>query len=230
VPITADFSVEYEEFSETNLTEDGDGLVTFSGTRALVTDNDNESVQNAINMITDGVYSEAEGIYKRISSELQAEYELTGVLPEEPYAVTVSYEDSDNGRLYTVIISYEYTIDGEGNTDGYTYSATFDMLTGQYININTIAIEPAALNEAFALKLSSDLNALPDTEDGPVFDKKVKPEEVSNLFICAQQSGRGIAAAVIYGEVRGEVYHTTIDLNDYAGYLNRYGALVFGVE
>ena len=225
VSVTADFKVEYEEFGETYLTEDGDELAGFSGIRGVVSNKDNEAVQNAINLITDGVYQEACGVYSRVCSEAEAEYELTGLLPEEPYSVSVDYSDSDNGRLYTVIMTYEYTAPDD-QAGRYVYSATFDMLTGQYINVNTIAIDPSALTQAFKDKLASDVNSLPDAEE----KDEIKADDIENIFIAAQQSGSGIATAVLYGEADGELLHTTIDMNDYGAFLNRYGALVFQID
>jgi|GEM_PF-659754 len=54
--------------------------------------------------------------------------------------------------------------------------------------------------------------------------------EVTEIFIAAQQAGAETATAEVYGLIDGVIYHTTVDMNEFADYLNTYGTLVYGVS
>ena len=237
--ITADFTVETEAFEESSNTEDGDALVTFSGVRMVVSDESAENVQTAINMILDGFYQEADGIYRRMSNEAQAEASLVAIT-EGCGAVTVNFEYSDNGRVLSVIMTRSVT-DMDGNVTDATEYASFDMLTGQYVTMASIASDAAGLEAALKAKLAADVNVVPEepeqtTETDATEEtiknsrKEVSAADVSNIYIAVQEPGAQTATVVIYGEIDGVTCHTTVDMNEYAQYLNRYGKLVLFVS
>lgn len=234
---------ESESFSESYITEDGLTLATMSGDRLLL-DAGVENVTAAVNLILDGFYSEADGAYARCIAEARAELSLDGMMPDqteeadeendeveddddnerddrqdkpfEQYDVRISYAYSDNGRVLSVIMTYTVAR-GEETINSSTEYASFDMLTGQYVTIASTAEDYDGFKKALA-------DALADSVDE---DTEVEECEVS--FIACQAPGATTATAEIYGKVNGETAHTTVDLNNFAEYLNRYGRTVYGV-
>ncbi len=243
--VTADFTAELEEFEESTNTDDNELLVSFSGTRMLVTDNSAANVQDAVNLILDGYYEECAGIYSRMGSDAKAQVLLTGV-PENPASVEVGFSYSDNGRVLSVVMTRTIT-DLDGNITSSSEYANFDMLNGQYVTLASVASDPAGLEEALKAKLAADINVSPEPQDNTavVSDtddtgttettatqikndrKNIAPADVTDISIAAQEPGAQTSTVTIYGTVNGTTYHTTTDFNDYSQYLNRYGKQIF---
>ena len=230
--IGTDFVVMTEEFAESYNTGNEELLATFSGERMVISDNSSEAVQTAINMILDGFYQEAAGLYTRCCSDAEAAYILAGI-PESPASVTVNFDYSDNGRILSVIMSYT-VIDIEGEEAVTTEYASFDMLTGQYVTTAAIADDVTELEDLLKEKLAGDVSSLPDqvgeTEEEKEAREDLEADDITDIFIAAQESGAGTATVTVYGTADGKVYNTAVNLNDYALYLNRYGKQLFGVE
>ena len=230
--IGTDFTVKTEEFAESYNNGNEELLASFSGERMVISDNQSEAVQTAINMILDGFYQEAAGLYTRCCSDAEAAYIIAGI-PEAPASVTVNFDYSDNGRVLSVVMSYT-VIDIEGEETVNTEYASFDMLTGQYVTTAAISDDVAEFEDILKEKLADDVSNLPDqageTDEEKEAREDLEADDITDIFIAAQTPGAGTATVTIYGTADGKVYNTAINLNDYALYLNRYGMQLFCVE
>lgn len=216
-------TIESEEFAESYVTDSDITVATFTGTRVLVSSEDDSRVCSAINLILDGFYQEAVGLYNRYTNEGLAAIELAGE-EEEVFgtAVNVSYVYSNNSRVLSVIMKYEVVTAAGTDMEEVAESAyeyvSFDMLTGQYVTLASVASDYIGLTDALA-------EALADyTEDND------NASDFSNIAIAAQVPGAETATAEIYGTKGDEVVHVTVNMYDYAEYLNRYGMIAYGVN
>ena len=237
--LTDNFAVTSEEFGESAYTDDQNQvlLAKFEGTRLVVTKASNESVMNSINLIINGFYKEAEGAYTRVLAKAKAEYDLNGVI-ENSYSVTCDFIYTTNARALSVLMVYEVSgKDGAKNT--VIDFASFDMLTGQYITLNSICKDPSGLENALRAGLANSLKIQPkaNTDETEETDKKAKEEPVPTekdftaIYLApgpATTDPQANSFVTIYGVVGNKVYSAVIDMNAYSGFLNRYGSsLIF---
>ena len=211
--LTENFNVETEDFSE-SVEADQKVMVVFSGKRMLVSKTESDNVTESINLILDSFYQEAAGLYTRYSGEAKAAYNLSGTI-DTVYNIEVNYDYSFNKRILSVIMSYKVTA-GKTVLVSNEEFASFDMLTGQYITLASIANDWAGLQNALKVKLAKNISV---TNTGSITD----------LYVTAQQPGAQTATIEIYGMYNGQRIHTTGDMNEYAQYLNRFGKMIYGV-
>jgi len=256
IDLTDNFKVTAEVFGESSHSDD-DSFVfaTFEGSRLVVVEAENETARDAINLIVDGFYKEAEGVYNNLLAKAKSEYKVTGVV-ETPYAVNVSFEYSSNGRALSVLMSYTVT-GGDMDTKVYDF-ATFDMLSGHYITPEAISQDPEGLEKAVrndfadALKKSaSEPEAATETPaettaattdvSGKTTETtaettvetaapEVIPEayEFEKIYIAPANAETEDARCItVYGIADGKIYSAVIAADAYAGYFNRYGTSVF---
>ena len=92
------FTVSTEAFSESAYVDGTEVLLSkFEGCRFVVSRAANENVANSINLIVNGFYNEAAGVYNRVYSKAKAEYDLKGSI-ESPYNVLVAGRKRRNRR------------------------------------------------------------------------------------------------------------------------------------
>ena len=163
------FTVTVEDFQESTYAEDSreELFATFSGNRLVVTEAPSENVRDSINIFVDGFYAEAEGAYSRVVAAATTEYKLSGVI-EEPYAVNVEFDYTANSRVLSVFMRYDVT----GGDEDVTVIdfASFDMLSGQFVTVDTITTD----SDAFMKDLTKEfVDALEDQL------KEVEPAETT---------------------------------------------------
>ena len=247
IDLTDVFTVTVEEFGEKTYSDDNQILLaTFEGNRLVVTEADNENVRDSINLIVDGFYTEAEGAYNRVVSKAKAELNLTGVV-EIPSAVTVDFSYTTNGRVLSVLMVYE--VKGvETDMSTVIDFASFDMLSGQYINLASVSKDPAGLEDALKKGLENTLKAQPTpapttvptttqpadetTETTVETEAKKIPTaaEIEILYVApgpVTADNTGNTFATVYGISDGVLYSAVIDISAYADFFNRYGTSVF---
>lgn len=224
--ISETLDVQIEEFAE-SYHADGEEteLVSFTGNRIVVSMPDNANVQTSLNLILDGFYNEAEGLYNRYSSEAEGLYALD---PEmylaNKYDVNIDYRYSYNGRLLSVIMEYDVVSGNEEEKADVIKKievATFDALTGQYVTPAAVAKDVDALNAA----LSSYLANAASTEE-----ETYTSDMVSNPILVAHSNDGGTHFAEIYGYINGNFTNVVADLSNYADYLNTYGKIVYKIN
>ena len=213
--VSEDFSVNTEEFSETVGTEDDKPLAVFSGKRMVVSKAGSENVSEAMNLIFDSFYQEAAGLYSRYAGEAKASYGLSGVV-DNVYNVEVNFEYSYNKRILSVIMSYKATAGKTVLASNEEY-VSFDILTGQYVTLASVADDWEGLQNALRAKLA---------KNEPIS----RAAAITDLYVAAQQPGAQTATVEIYGMYGGKRVHTTGDMNEYARYLNRYGKIIYGIS
>ena len=213
--LSENFEVETEAFSESVDSEDGQHLAVFSGKRMLVSKAGSANVSEAINLILDSFYQEAAGLYTRYAGEAKAAYGLSGTV-DTVYNIEVNFDYSYNKRILSVIMSYKVTA-GNNVIDSKEEFSSFDMLTGQYITLASVAIDWEGLQNALRIKLA---------KNEPI----ARAAAITDLYVTAQQPGAQTATIEIYGMYGGKRFHTTGDMNEYARYLNRYGKIIYGVS
>lgn len=207
------FSVDTEEFSE-SVEADQKAMVIFSGKRLLVSKAESDNVTESVNLILDSFYQEAAGLYSRYSGEAKAAYNLSGTI-DNVYTIDVNYDYSFNKRILSVIMSYKVT-SGKTVLASSEEFASFDMLTGQYVTLASVAKDMTGLENALKVKLANNTAG-------------VKAGLITDLYVMVQHPGAQTATIEIYGMYNGQRIHTTGDMNEYAQYLNRFGKLIYGV-
>ena len=251
IDLSDTFTVTVEDFGEKTYSDDNKELLaTFEGNRLVVTKAANKTIGDSINLLVDGFYTEAEGAYSRAVAKAKTEYNLTGVI-ENPSAVTVDFEYATNGRALSVLMIYEVKGVETDETTVIDF-ASFDMLSGQYINFASISKDPAGLEDALRRGLENSLKIQPTPTPTPSI-VPVRPQEtVETTEVVEEIEAKKIpsayefealyfapgtevsdaqnnAFATVYGIYDGTVYSTVIDINAYADLLNRYGASLFSV-
>ena len=236
------FTVSSEAFSESSYVDGSDVLLAkFEGNRFVVTKAANETVANSINLIINGFYNEAAGVYNRVYSKAKAEYDLKGSI-ESPYSVLVDFQHTTNGRALSVLMVYEVS-GGDAEKTTVVDFASFDMLSGQYIAFNTVCKDPKGLEDALRAGLANSLKVQPKPAETDVADtvttaettavqtvKTPEADEFDAIYIAPGPATADAATnsfATVYGVAGGKVYRTVIDMNAYAGFLNRYGTSLF---
>ena len=213
--LAEEFAVDSETFSESVDAEYNKPMAVFSGKRMLVSKAGSDNVAEAINLILDSFYQEAAGFYARYSGEAKAAYNLSGTV-DNVYNIEVNFDYSYNSRILSVIMSYKVTAANKVLASKQEF-ANFDMLTGQYLTLASVADDWAGLQNALKIKLAKNVGIN-------------RPSAITDLYVAAQQPGAQTATIEIYGVFNGQQYHTTGDMNEYAKYLNRYGKMIFGIS
>lgn len=217
--ISDTITIESEEFEESYADDENEiTYATFSGNRLLVSEEAAPNIQTSVNLILDGFYQEAEGIYNRYTSEAQAEYALIGEEEEqvfETYDVTVSYEYGFNGRVLSVRMAYA-AVSGEETLEEDIEYIAFDMYTGQYINTASVIADQGEFNRIAGEALAFSTDNEEDTA-----------ESFSDIIIFAQDSGNGVY--VIGTDEDGDYVRTLIDVQNLGPVFNRYGRILYGI-
>ncbi len=208
-------TVELEDFEESYVNEDDITLVTFSGNRILISEEALPNVQTSVNLILDGFYLEAEGIYNRYTSEALAEYAMPMEEDVEfsPYSVTCGYEYGYNGRVLSVVMTYDVTR-GDEVVEEYTEYASFDMYTGQYVTTASIVED----QELFRTTCGNILAFATENEED-------NQDSFTNIFIFVEGTGNGVY--VVGTAPDGTVVRALADIDNIAPALNRYGQLLY---
>ena len=235
---SGNFEVTTESFEESMHSEEDEQVVfaTFAGKRVVVTDASSESIRDAINIVVDGFYAEAEGAYTRMTAKAKAEYTLTGVV-EEPYAVNVDIGYLSNGRVLSLLMRYDVT-GGKGDSDATVIDfASFDMLSGQYVTFAAIARDARSFDGVIRAVLENSLKsqrageaarAADEAEAAAILEKPVpQADEYEAVYVAPTVAENGSSISTVYGIVDGEVYSVSMDMNEYADFFNRYGASLF---
>ena len=226
------FEVTTEDFEESSHSEEDDEIVfaTFAGTRMVVTEAGSDNIRDAINLIVDGFYKEAEGAYKRMADKAKAELTLNGVI-EEPYAVNVDFEYMTNGRTLSVLMSY--TVEGRAEDETMVVDfASFDMLTGQYITLATVTNYPVNFENSLRTELENAIKSRPAQGEATEEDEEEvttpSADEFEKIFVGPTSvETQNHSYAMVYGIADGQIYSSVIEMDAYADFFNRYGASVF---
>ena len=208
-------TVEEETFEESYVNEDDITLVTFTGNRLLISEEDAINIQTSVNLILDGFYQEAEGVYNRYTSEALAEYAMPMEEDQEyvPYAVTCDYDYGYNGRVLSIVMSYSVTRDDQVVVDHTEYSS-FDMYTGQYITTASVVED----QELFRTTCGNILAFATENEED-------NQDSFTDIFIFAEGSGNGVY--IIGTAPDGSTVRALADIENIAPALNRYGQLLY---
>lgn len=226
------FEVTTEEFEESSHSEEDDEVLfaTFAGTRMVVTSAGSDNIRDAINLIVDGFYKEAEGAYQRMAAKAKAELAVNGVI-EEPYAVNVNFEYMTNGRALSVLMSYSVEGRAEDETMVVDF-ASFDMLTGQYITLATVTNYPVNFENSLRTELENAIKSRPAQGEATEEDEEEvttpSADEFEKIFVGPTSvETQNHSYAMVYGIADGQIYSSVIEMDAYADFFNRYGASVF---
>ena len=207
--------IEEESFEESYVNEEDITLVTFSGNRIVISEEDAVNIQTSVNLILDGFYQEAEGVYNRYTSEALAEYAMP--MEEEteyvPYAVTCDYDYGYNGRVLSIVMSYSVVRDDQTVAEHTEYSS-FDMYTGQYITTASVVED----QELFRTTCGNILAFATENEED-------NADSFANIFIFVEGSGNGVY--IIGTAADGSTVRALADIENIAPALNRYGQLLY---
>lgn len=159
------FNVASEDFGESYAAEGTEDIISdFKGNRIAVEVKDNPAAQQAINLILNSYYLKAEGAYKEASARAASFYALNKSV-DEAYHTEIKFSHSDNGRILSVVI--EITVkQGSKTLRTETKTESFDMLTGQYVNLGTVSDNPSRLKVALINELNKERLAVKKTETG----------------------------------------------------------------
>ena len=207
--------VEEETFEESYVNEDDVTLVTFSGNRIVISEEDAVNIQTSVNLILDGFYQEAAGVYNRYTSEALAEYAMPmeEEMEYQPYAVTCSYEYGYNGRVLSVMMTYAVTRDSQ-DVVLHTEYVSFDMYTGQYITTASVVED----QELFRTTCGNILAFATENEED-------NADSFTDIFIFVEGSGNGVY--IIGTASDGTTVRALADIENIAPSLNRYGQLLY---
>jgi len=222
--ITEGVVVNIEDFAESYHVDGGETeLASFAGNRIAVEIPEGKNVQTAVNLILDGFYSEASGLYKRYSDEAQSAYLLDAEnYLVAPYAVNIKYNYTYNGRVLSVVMEYSVKKgEEEAFIDHKSEIVTLDILTGQYVTPALVAKDYQLLNEALAQALAQSIS----TEE-----KTYTKESVKDPVLVVHPMSGGTVFAEVYGKVGDELRKAPVDLANYADYLNSYGKIVYKIN
>ncbi len=211
-------SVESEEFLETSHAQDDDEIIlaSFSGERMLLASEDDIAVVTAVNMMLDGFYMEAEGLYNRAVNETAAAYALTADELPSAVNVTVNYEYFFNGRLLGVIMSYEVEQE-EAVSDSEVEYVMYDLYTGQYI------VPELLFSDVNGLYLDICGDIAHESED-----PRDKAADYSVIFIAANDEEDDDIPATVLVLHGDEIETYEFDLVDYEQYVSRNGRILLG--
>lgn len=208
-------TVELEDFEESYVSEDDITLITFTGNRILISEEALPNVQTSVNLILDGFYLEAEGIYNRYTSEALAEIAMPMEEDVEfaPYSVTCGYEYGYNGRVLSVVMTYDVTR-GDLVVEEHTEYASFDMYTGQYVTTASVVED----QELFRTTCGNILAFATENEED-------NQDSFTDIFIFVEGSGNGVY--VVGTAPDGTIVRALADIENIAPALNRYGQLLY---
>ena len=211
-------SVETEEFLETSHAEDDDDIIlaSFSGERMLLSSEDDIAVVTAVNMMLDGFYMEAEGLYNRAVNETAASYAITADELPSSVNVTVDYEYFFNGRLLGVIMSYEVEQEEEVSASEVEY-VMYDLYTGQYI------VPELLFSDVDGLYLDICGDIAHESED-----PRDKATDYRVIFIAANDEEDDDIPAIVLVLHGDEIEAYEFDLTDYEQYVSRNGRILLG--
>lgn len=257
IDLTDTFTVTVEAFEESAHSDDDTvEFAVFSGNRLVVTDADNETARDAINLVVDGFYAEAEGAYQNVVAQLKSEYLTNGVI-ENSGSVFVNFEYVSNGRALSVLMVYAVNIGDK--TDRKVDFATFDMLTGHYVAMNSIVTDTDGLERAMKTALAEAIKAkaleavqptvtatptptpatvttttAPTTAETTTVetineDDLPKASDFDVIYIAPTVSEtEGVHMVTVIGIAKdGIIYEADVEIDSYADLFNRYGASVF---
>lgn len=260
VDITDRFKVTIEEFEESaHSDDDTTEFALFSGNRLVVTEADNKTARDAINLVVDGFYTQAEGAYQNLVAQLKSEYLTSGVI-ENTGSVYVNFEYVTNGRALSVLMIYAVSIGDK--MDRTVDFATFDMLTGHYIALNSVVADTDGLERACRNALADAIKAKAletiqpqetatptptpaavTTTTAPAITTETTVVETINeddlpkasdfevIYIApAASESEGVHMATVIGIAKdGIIYEADVEIDSYADSFNRYGTSVFFV-
>ena len=257
IDLTDSFEVTVEEFEESAHSDDDTvEFAVFTGNRLVITEADNETARDAINLVVDGFYAEAEGAYKNLVAQLKSEYLANGVI-ENSGSVRVNFEYVTNGRALSVLMVYAINIGDK--TDRKVDFATFDMLTGHYITMSSVVTDTEGLERACKTALADAIKAkaleavqpavtatptptpatvttttAPTTAETTVVetineDELPKASDFDVIYIAPVASDtEGVHKVTVIGIAKdGIIYEADVEIDSYADLFNRYGTSVF---
>lgn len=257
IDLTDSFTVTVEDFEESAHSDDDTvEFAVFTGNRLVITDADNKTARDAINLVVDGFYAEAEGAYQNIVAQLKSEYLTTGVI-ENSGSVFVNFEYVTNGRALSVLMVYAVNVGDK--MDRTVEFATFDMLTGHYIAMNSIVSDTEGLERAMKTALADAIKAkaleavqptvtatptptpatvttttAPTTAETTVVETineedLPKASDFEVIYIAPTVSEtEGVHKVTVIGIAKdGIIYEADVEIDSYANLFNRYGTSVF---
>lgn len=212
-------TVDTEEFEESSHAEDDDSVVlaTFSGVRLLLESEDELPVVTAVNMMLNGFYMEAQGLYNRAVNETSAAYALQETTVSL-VAVKIDYKCFFNGRLLGVIMNYEVEVDEEITSDATEY-VMYDLYTGQYITPELLFTDVSALY----LDICGDIAH--DTED-----TRDKASDYQVIYLASNDEEDDDIPAVVIVMHAGQLEEYEVDLTDYEQFISRNGRVLLGFD
>lgn len=209
-------TVATEEFSESYVADDETLISEFSGSRMIILAEDATNVQVAVNLMLDGFYEEALGMYNRYTNEALAEFEL---LTEEdieefiPMGTEVNYEYGFNGRVLSVEMTYQVVREDDVIVEAYE-CVSFDLYTGSLVTLDSVIRDMDGFMEMAQAQLSFSYGAEEGEEMNFSDISIMARNDDSSVYICGTaEDGTRVRALV--------------DINDYSGFMNRYGRIVF---
>lgn len=239
IDLADNFTVTSEDFAEsTHSDDDKEVFAKFEGNRLVVTEAKNETARDAINLIVDGFYQDAEGAYKRVAAKAKSEYLTTGVV-EETYEVKVDFDYQSNGRVLSVLMTY--TVAGPNENYSGIDFASFDMLTGHYITLDSYSAQAEELEAVLRKDLENSIKYIipagtVDEATGEVattdmLAKTPKADEFVIFYVAPTASETADKHFVtLYGmSAEGKIWTATVAIDDYADQFNRYGKSVLFV-
>ena len=239
IKLTDKFTVTSEDFSEsTHSDDDREVFATFEGNRLVVTEAEYETARDAVNLIIDGFYQESEAAYKRVAAKAKSEYLTSGVV-EVTYEVKVDFKYETNGRVLSVLMLY--TVAGPNEDYSAFDFASFDMLTGHYITLDSVAADPETFENTLRKDLENSIKYIipagtVDEATGEVSttDKLAKTPRADEFiaFYAAPTAAESEDKhfMMLYGITEdGQIWTATAGIDDYADQLNRYGRSVLFV-
>lgn len=257
IDLSDSFTVTVEDFEESAHSDDDTvEFAVFTGNRLVITDADNKTARDAINLVVDGFYAEAEGAYQNIVAQLKSEYLTTGVI-ENSGSVFVNFEYVTNGRALSVLMVYAVNVGDK--MDRTVEFATFDMLTGHYIAMNSIVSDTEGLERAMKTALADAIKAkaleavqptvtatptptpatvttttAPTTAETTVVETineedLPKASDFEVIYIAPTVSEtEGVHKVTVIGIAKdGIIYEADVEIDSYANLFNRYGTSVF---
>ena len=257
IDLTDTFEVTVEEFDESAHSDDDTvEFAVFTGNRLVVTDADNETARDAINLLVDGFYAEAEGAYQNLVAQLKSEYLTNGVI-ENSGSVYVNFEYKTKGRVLSVLMIYAVSVGDK--IDRTVDFVSFDMLSGHYLALNTVVADTDALEKACKNALADAIKAkaletvqptttatptptpaavttttAPTTAETTVVetineDDLPKASDFEVIYIAPTASDtEGVHKVTVIGLAKdGIIYEADVEIDSYANLFNRYGTSVF---
>ena len=256
IDLTDSFQITLEDFEESAHSDDDTvEFAVFSGNRLVITDAENETAMEAINLVVDGFYQEAAGAYQKTVAQIKSEYITSGVI-ENSGSVYVNFEYVTNGRALSVLMIYAVNVGDK--MDRTVEFASFDMLTGHYITMNSIVSDTDGLEKACKNALADAIkaNALaaaqptstptptpatvtttttaPTTAETTVVetideDSLPKASDFDVIYIAPTASDtEGVHKVTVIGIAKdGIIYEADVEIDAYVDFFNRYGVSVF---